>query len=180
MGDEIDCNDVPNEDFPDDFPEIPEVKENQDNKRPLSPVSSGLSDNEQKKKKFSGLTDYELTKMKTICKQDDVIDALLDLSDLMYISRNGKESFQTQLANLSKDHEVLKKKFFELENEMFRTKEEVKQLKDQLEKYTTLLLLNCNSSPDDRKNPDFLWVGQHLQQPTMPTSRDLNNGANCF
>merc|ERR1712029_248595 len=98
-------------------------------KRPLSPVSSGLSDNEQKKKKFSGLTDYELTKMKTICKQDDVIDALLDLSDLMYISRNGKESFQTQLANLSKEHEVLKKKFFELENEIFARKKSLNNLK---------------------------------------------------
>ena len=107
--------------------------------------------------------------MKTICKQDDVIDALLDLSDLMYISRNGKESFQTQLANLSKEHEVLKKKFFELENEMFRTKEEVKQLKDQLEKYTTLLLLNCNSSPDDRKKSGFFvgWV-------TSPAANDAN------
>lgn len=167
--DEIDCNDVQNEDFPDDFPEIPEAKENPENKRPLSPVSSGLSDNEQKKKKFSGLTDYELTKMKTICKQDDVIDALLDLSDLMYISRNGKESFQTQLANLSKEHEVLKKKFFELENEMFRTKEEVKQLKDQLEKYTTLLLLNCNSSPDDRKKSGFFVGGA-----TSPAANDAN------
>ena len=145
------------------------MKENPDNKRPLSPVSSGLSDNEQKKKKFSGLTDYELTKMKTICKQDDVIDALLDLSDLMYISRNGKESFQTQLANLSKEHEVLKKKFFELENEMFRTKEEVKQLKDQLEKYTTLLLLNCNSSPDDRKKSGFFVGGV-----TSPAANDAN------
>ena len=107
--------------------------------------------------------------MKTICKQDDVIDALLDLSDLMYISRNGKESFQTQLANLSKEHEVLKKKFFELENEMFRTKEEVKQLKDQLEKYTTLLLLNCNSSPDDRKKSGFFVGGV-----TSPAANDAN------
>jgi len=145
MDEMIECSDVPNEDFPDDFPEILEEHQNPDKKRPLSPVSESP-------------LKYDRKKIKTILKREDVLDVFLEVYDLFYVHKTGKQTIKAQIENLTKENEALKIRVSNLQKEMSDRQEEAKQLKDDLEKYTTLLLLGCNNSPDQGKKSGF-FVG---------------------
>lgn len=119
--------------------------QNLDKKRPLSPVSESP-------------LKYDRKKIKTILKREDVLDVFLEVYDLFYVHKTGKQTIKAQIENLTKENEALKIRVSNLQKEMSDRQEEAKQLKDDLEKYTTLLLLGCNNSPDQGKKSGF-FVG---------------------
>ena len=61
--------------------------ENPDKKRPLSPVSEST-------------LYYDRKKIKTILKREDVLDVFLEVYDLFYVHKTGKQTIKAQIGNV--------------------------------------------------------------------------------